>query len=252
MDKVKFPGFLDTLVKEAIDILVEHEPPEGYYGAFSGGKDSVVVENITSLAPLKHPVDWHYCVSPIDPPQVYPFIRENYPHVQWDYHARNFWGLVVRKGLPMRTSRWCCQYIKEAGGIGRTVILGNRKAEGGIRRKQDYYQKHHSEEKWFVRPILNFDDDDVWAYITSRGLPYLSLYDQGFTRVGCVLCPFSRKVEREIEFFPKIAANWLRVCGRIVEDRQSRDGLYKDGSGREYKQNFATKEELFAWWIRRD
>ena len=30
-------------VQQAIDLLREHEPPEGYYLCFSGGKDSVVI-----------------------------------------------------------------------------------------------------------------------------------------------------------------------------------------------------------------
>src|SRR3990167_4817746 len=113
-------------VEVAIGLLRAWEPPEGYYLAFSGGKDSVAIYDLAQKAGVKF--DAHYCVSPIDPPQIYQFIKEHYPDVQWDNHARGFWKLVVRKGLPMRQSRWCCQIIKEAGGHGRNVIVGNRRA----------------------------------------------------------------------------------------------------------------------------
>src|SRR3990172_4816237 len=112
-------------VEVAIGLLKAFEPPEGYYLAFSGGKDSVVIYDLAVKAGVKF--DAHYCVSPIDPPQIYKFIKEHYPDVQWDFHARGFWELVVKNGLPMRNSRWCCRIIKEAGGCGRTVIVGNRR-----------------------------------------------------------------------------------------------------------------------------
>jgi phosphoadenosine phosphosulfate reductase len=35
--------FLDEKVERAIKLLKEYEPPEGYFVAFSGGKDSIVL-----------------------------------------------------------------------------------------------------------------------------------------------------------------------------------------------------------------
>ncbi|GAH60807.1 unnamed protein product, partial [marine sediment metagenome] len=55
-----------TKVEEAIEFLQENEPVEGYYLAFSGGKDSVVIYDLAEKAGVKF--DAHYCVSPIDPP----------------------------------------------------------------------------------------------------------------------------------------------------------------------------------------
>jgi len=92
-----------------------------------------------------------------------------------------------------------------------------------------------------VRPMLDFTTGEVWEYIRSNGLSYCRLYDEGFTRLGCVLCPFSRDVERDMECFPEIVKLWRLACDRIVERRLSRG-----------KDEFRTGEELFNWWTSRD
>lgn len=235
-------------VDTAISLLRAWEPPEGYYLAFSGGKDSVGIYDLAQKAGVKF--DAHYCVSPIDPPQIYQFIKEHYPDVQWDFHARGFWKLVVKKGLPMRQSRWCCQIIKEAGGKGRLVIVGNRRTEGTIRRNQKCFEIGRRDGKSFLRPIINFDDYDIWQYIRENNLSYCSLYDEGFTRLGCVLCPFSRQIEGEEIYFPKIVANWKRACDRIVAERKANNYLTKRGKPVKYR--FETGEELYRWWVKRD
>lgn len=45
-------------VETAIQRLQTFEPPEGYYLAFSGGKDSVVIKSLADMAGVKY--DAHY------------------------------------------------------------------------------------------------------------------------------------------------------------------------------------------------
>ena len=227
-------------VETAIALLRACEPPEGYYGAFSGGKDSCVIKHLTQQAEVK--ADWHYCVSSIDPKEIHDFIKQYHPDVQWDYHARGFWKLVVKKGLPRRQGRWCCEVIKEAGGNGRTVIVGNRREEGSLRRrKQKCFEAHTKRNIVFVRPIIDWTEGEVWEYIALNSLPFCHLYKEGFERLGCVLCPFVRETKFEIERFPKIAKLWRLSCDRIVEHRLAKG-----------KDDFKTGEELWNWWLDRD
>lgn len=40
-------------ITEAVAILKKYEPPEGYYVAFSGGKDSLCIYWLTKIAEVK-------------------------------------------------------------------------------------------------------------------------------------------------------------------------------------------------------
>ena len=39
-------------------------------------------------------------------------------------------------------------------------------------------------ELWKASPLAAWSDDDCWAYIRERGLPYNSLHDQGYDSIG--------------------------------------------------------------------
>ncbi|KKN37007.1 hypothetical protein LCGC14_0767670 [marine sediment metagenome] len=254
------PATYQDKIDVAIALLQAWEPPGGFFFADSGGKDSCLTMDLLDKAKSKY--DAHYAVSPIDPPQIYDFLKECHPDTQWDIHAKNFWGSVLDKGLPMRNQRWCCQIIKEAGGDGRIVVTGNRRAEGNIRRNQCYVEvgRRKKSNKTFLRPILNFDDNDVWRYIRENNIPYCSLYDEGatrkgygegyFKRLGCVLCPFSRNIKREEYYFPKIVANWKRVCGRLNDKSEAKGWL--DAKGEPLKHIFKTPDKRYDWWVARD
>jgi phosphoadenosine phosphosulfate reductase len=39
-------------------------------------------------------------------------------------------------------------------------------------------------ELWKANPIVDWSDDECWAYIRTRGLPYNSLHDRGYSSIG--------------------------------------------------------------------
>jgi len=222
---------LKNKVDVATDFLRAWEPKKGYYFADSGGKDSSVARDLLIKSGVKF--DAHYCVSPIDPQPIRDFLKEHHPDTIWDYHAKNFWKMVVDKGLPLRKKRWCCEVIKENGGKNRLVVVGNRRAEGGRRKNQCYLElsSKKSNHITYIRPIIDFGDNDVWEYIREYNVPYCSLYDEGatrkgygeglFKRLGCVMCAFSSNPELEAEYNPKIARLWRRSCDLIVEQSKA-------------------------------
>ncbi|MDO8682203.1 MAG: phosphoadenylyl-sulfate reductase [Armatimonadota bacterium] len=39
-----------------------------------------------------------------------------------------------------------------------------------------------------INPLMDWTEEDVWAYIRSRRIPYNKLHDQGFPSIGCAPC----------------------------------------------------------------
>ncbi len=230
-----------TIDQLAIELIQAYEPPKGYYLGFSGGKDSVVIYDLTKRAGVKF--NAAYNVSPIDPPQIHKFIKEQYPDVIWEYHAKNFWNVhVMKHGLPTRLARWCCEIIKESGGTGKVKILGMRRAESLKRRNYPCFGNHGKRGDWLL-PIASWETSDVWQYIAERNLVVCSLYKEGFIRIGCVLCPFAGKNEVKLSYtkFPKIVRLWQLAADHYVQKRIER------GTPMTHK----TGEEYFNWWIKR-
>ena len=138
--KLSTDGQLLDKVEMAIKRLQAFCPEEGYYVAFSGGKDSQCAYHLCKMAGVKF--DAHYCVTSIDPPELVRFIKKNYPDVKFEHKKDKngkpitMWTLIPEKGIPpTRLVRYCCEELKESNGAGRVTVTGVRTAESGNRRK---------------------------------------------------------------------------------------------------------------------
>lgn len=127
-------------VQVAIDRLKTFEPSEGYYLAFSGGKDSVVIKALADMAGVKY--DAHMALTSVDPPELIHFVKDTYPDVVFeipkDKNGKRItmWNLIPPSRIPpTRVMRYCCEKLKEFGGNGRMTITGVRWAESPNRRK---------------------------------------------------------------------------------------------------------------------
>lgn len=69
--------------------------PDGYYLAFSGGKDSVVIYALAKMAGVRFKA--HYHMTTVDPPELVRFIRSSFPEVSTDYPEYSMWNLIVKK-----------------------------------------------------------------------------------------------------------------------------------------------------------
>ena len=122
-----FDGVINK-VDIAIARLKEFEPTEGYYLAFSGGKDSQCIYHLAEMAGVKF--DAHFSVTTVDPPELLRFIRDNYPDIEWVKPKKTMWELISKDTMPpTRIVRYCCRALKEIGGENRIVITGIRHAE---------------------------------------------------------------------------------------------------------------------------
>lgn len=127
-------------VEVAIDRLQSFEPKDGYYLAFSGGKDSQCIYHLAKMAGVKF--DAHYRITSVDPPELVRFIKTQYPDVALDYprdadgNVITMWNLIPQQTIPpTRKARYCCDKLKESGGEGRLTVTGVRWAESPARKQ---------------------------------------------------------------------------------------------------------------------
>lgn len=216
-----------------------------FWGGFSGGKDSVVIKQLMVEAGV--PCDWHYGVTTIDPPEVVRFIHQTHPDVVMLRSAkyRNFGDLLAKRGLPTRIRRFCCTVFKELRSPNsRTKVLGIR-AEESAKRKAlwpEFKPSWMKNDGPLLCPILFWTQADVWEFIEDRKLPYCTLYDEGFDRLGCVACPMATPAYRQagLKRYPHV-------------DRMLRDGVRRlwerRGPDWRYREIFATPDAMFEWWM---
>lgn len=248
-------------VKIAIQRLQSFEPSDGYWLAFSGGKDSCVIKELANMAGVKY--EAHYSMTTVDPPELIYFMRQHHKDVIFDRPPMTMWQLIVAKRMPpTRIVRYCCEVLKESGGEGKITVTGVRWAESVNRKNNRHlidiggkkgivYNDDNDEsrrtveqcyrtKKTLVNPIIDWTDEDVWDFIHERNLPYCSLYDEGFKRLGCIGCPMAlSKKNSEFDRWPKYKKLYEHAFERMAKAR-IKDGL---------PTTMTTGQEWIEWWM---
>lgn len=72
-----------------------------------------------------------------------------------------------------------------------------------------------------VNPIIDWTDGEVWEFLKEYNIPYCTLYDEGFKRLGCIGCPMGSKEQREREFerYPKYKNLYMIAFQKMVDNR---------------------------------
>ena len=128
-----------TKEQKTIERLKTFEPADGYYLAYSGGKDSDCIKILAQLAGVKY--DAVHNLTTVDAPETVRYVQSQ-PDVKIDKaYDKNgnhvtMWNLIVKKLMPpTRLVRYCCSELKERGGVGRVVVTGVRWSESQRRKE---------------------------------------------------------------------------------------------------------------------
>ncbi len=145
----------------------------------------------------------------------------------------SFWQSIDNFGPPTVEARWCCKVCK-LGAIAQLIennyedgcltFIGQRKYESEIRANSEHIWRN----PWVgnqigATPIQNWTALHVWLYLFWKKAKYNPLYEEGFDRIGCWLCPsasmadFSRLAEVHHELSEKLE--------RYLREYAARNGL---------------------------
>ncbi|MCK8604414.1 phosphoadenosine phosphosulfate reductase family protein [Desulfoferrobacter suflitae] len=238
------PDTLGLIVQEAVKFIQSHEPPEGYFVAFSGGKDSIVTLELVRLAGVKH--QSFYSCGGIDPPEVVRFIRKHYREVRFLYPKQSFFTLIKKKFPPLRSRRWCCDHLRKYPSRAIPLkhrIMGIRIEESADRGDRPRIDRNVREKTVIYKPIFLWKEWMIWELIERYRLPYPSLYDEGWDRIGCVICPWictpnMALVNRNRDRWPGLYRAFEHAVTEWFEARKSQGAHLKEQTAEEYIQNW--------------
>lgn len=208
-------------INYSINILKRfNDPFNPYHVAFSGGKDSIILAWLCKEAKVNYRL--YFYDNVLIPIEDRNFIVNYYPNCHIIKPKYNFYQLVhLKKTLPTRMRRFCCEYWKECYGKDSLVLTGIRKDESFNRSKRMLFELSPNYRFHFIKtiinPIANFSNSDASSILSGFNLILPNSYKHR-NRNGCIGCPIS--CNRRIELFniyPKYRIIWEKAAKIIYE-----------------------------------
>ncbi len=188
---------------------------------WSGGKDSTVALLLALEVFSKKKIRVIYVDTGTDFPMTKKYVENVSRKLGIDviktYAGIDTLILKGEKGFPTHDDRWCTgkkikaleNKIKEVMNGNTLVITGDRDAESE-RRSIRPVSRIRDKDFIIVSPIKVWGGTHVQLYILSKGLNLNPLYEAGFYRIGCYMCPALRSWELYIMLHNKHIYNELK------------------------------------------
>jgi len=192
------------------------------------------------------------------------------------YQGENItmWSLIPKKTIPpTRIMRYCCQILKETGCKNRFIATGVRWDESNRRKKRAEFEtitKNKKDKtvvsdeimmmndndekrkliehcqlksKSVVNPIIDWTHTDIWGYIRGNNISYNPMYDNGYSRVGCIGCPMAGKSRfKEFADYPTYKRAYIRAFDKMLNVRKFKGN----------QQIWVNGESVMNWWLEID
>jgi phosphoadenosine phosphosulfate reductase len=93
------------------------------------------------------------------------------------------------------------------------------------------------QDKFILSPIIDWTTSEVWTFVRNNIGYYCKLYDEGFTRIGCVFCPNAPPKVKQLQLrrFPRFRLLYEKAIQKCIEY-----GNYTE---------FESASDVFDWWI---
>lgn len=213
-----------------------------FIASFSGGKDSQVVLDLVTRAIPPTAFEVIYSDTGYELPpslELYEDVKryygERFPSLKFSTARNhesvlNYWDKI---GTPSDTHRWCCSVMKTAPLYRMLKVDGHKQARvltfDGVRAEESTRRSAYNRigkgkhiNTFNAHPILDWSVTETFLYIMLHQLPNNPAYRLGFSRVGCVICPFGSDWSDFLvsKLYPKCRKpfldklhNWVGISG---------------------------------------
>jgi phosphoadenosine phosphosulfate reductase len=229
-------AFEDRAIHFVQDIVAEF-PDRTPIIAYSGGKDSLATLILVLRGIGKVPILF------ADSGFEFEETCQNVEQVACHYglelvkttSSALFEKVFEEKGPPAINARWCCAVCKlqpvnahiEKRWGNCLSFIGQRRYESHKRMKSSsVWRNKRVPRQLAASPIHEWTALHVWLYLFREGAPYNALYEQGFDRIGCYICPSSDLATLRLieETRPHLWKNWMNY----LESWRAMKGLPQD------------------------
>ncbi|MBE0637515.1 MAG: phosphoadenylyl-sulfate reductase [Bacteroidales bacterium] len=192
--------FKSASANEVLDYFIKNYKGRIALASSMGAEDQVLTEMIAKINPLTR-------IFTLDTGRVFP---ETYDLIEktnarYKINIEVFFPerdqvekMVGEKGINLfyesiENRRECCNV--------RKIVPLKRALQGldvwisGLRRSQSVTRTEIQTVEWDegnhlikINPLINWKEEEVWAYIKEKNIPYNTLHDRGFASIGCQPC----------------------------------------------------------------
>lgn len=88
--------------------------------------------------------------------------------------------------------------------------------------KQTEVRCINGKDKILLNPIIEWSEEDVWEFLNKVvEVPHCELYDEGYTRIGCIGCPMATTKNQIKQFrrWPHVKEKWIRAIMDVRREK---------------------------------
>ena len=101
----------------------------------------------------------------------------------------------------------------------------------------------NGKDKILLNPIIDWTEGDVWEFLNKVvEVPHCELYDQGWTRIGCICCPMAslKSTIRDEQRWPHVKEKWIRAIMDVRKESilaNTPPGVWRDELDKELERH---------------